>query len=104
MSTLLSPVVAVLTAVLARAHALASGLGLPPESMAAWLLALAILVACVRTAMLPLVVHGVRASHARARALPQLAALQRRYAGRRPRARRRDRAWLGGSGHPRVGG
>ena len=83
MSTLLSPVVAVLTAVLARAHALASGLGLPPESMAAWLLALAILVACVRTAMLPLVVHGVRASHARARALPQLAALQRRYAGRR---------------------
>lgn len=83
MSTLLSPVVAVLTAVLARAHALASGLGLPPESMAAWLLALAILVACVRTAMLPLVVHGVRASHARARALPKLAALQRRYAGRR---------------------
>jgi YidC/Oxa1 family membrane protein insertase len=47
------------------------------------LLAILLLVVAVRLAMLPLVVHGVRAAHARARANPQLRALQQKYAGTR---------------------
>lgn len=99
MSALLSPLVSLLTVVLAGAHDLLAALGLAPGSPLAWVLALAGLVVVVRGAMLPLVVHGVRSARARARAMPALTALQRRYAGRRDleslsRLRRERRAVL----------
>lgn len=79
----LSPVVSAGASVLAATHTLAGALGLAPGSAGAWLLAIALLVVVVRTAMLPFVIHSVRSAHARARATPQLRALQQRYAGRR---------------------
>lgn len=78
----INPLSHALAAVLAGAHALASSLGLAPASAAAWLAALALLVVAVRGLTVPLVLRGVRDSHARARARPQLLALQERYAGR----------------------
>ncbi|NUO33865.1 MAG: membrane protein insertase YidC [Dermatophilaceae bacterium] len=80
---LLSPVVSAAASVLAATHTLAGVVGLAPGSPGAWLLAIALLVVVVRVAMLPFVVHGVRSAHARARATPQLRALQQRYAGKR---------------------
>lgn len=80
---LLSPVVSAAASVLAATHTLAGAVGLAPGSAGAWLLAIALLVVVVRVAMLPFVVHGVRAAHTRARATPQLRALQQRYAGKR---------------------
>lgn len=85
MPDLLSPVVSAVAAALAATHTAAGALGLEAGSAGAWLLAILLLVVAVRTAMLPLVVHGVRATHARARANPQLRALQQRYAGTRDR-------------------
>ncbi|GAB3447445.1 hypothetical protein GCM10027517_31290 [Phycicoccus ginsengisoli] len=78
----INPVSHVLAAVLAGAHTLATSLGLAPGSAGAWLAALALLVVAVRGVTVPLVVRGVRDSHARAHARPQLLALQARYAGR----------------------
>ncbi|WP_295697296.1 membrane protein insertase YidC [Lapillicoccus sp.] len=86
MPDLLSPVTTVIAAILARTHSLAGLAGLAPGSGGAWLLAILLLVIIVRTAMLPLTIHGVRSAHARARATPQLQTLQRRYAGARDRA------------------
>lgn len=83
MDTLLTPITHALASVLAGAHSLATDLGLASGSATAWLLAIAAVVVTVRTLMLPLVVRGVRDSHARAKARPQLLALQRRYDGRR---------------------
>ena len=86
MPDLLSPLTTLLAAVLARTHAVAALAGLAPGSAGAWLLAILLLVIVVRTAMLPLTIHGVHSAHARARANSQLQTLQRRYAGARDRA------------------
>ncbi len=87
---LLNPVVAAVATVLATAHSIAATFGLPSGSGGAWLLAIAMLVGVVRTALLPVVVHGVRATHARARALPALTDLRRRFAGTRDLDRLRE--------------
>ncbi|MEW1952278.1 membrane protein insertase YidC [Terrabacter sp. NPDC080008] len=83
LSTVLSPVTHIVAAVLAATHDLAARLGLGPGSAGAWLLAVALLVVAVRTALLPLTIHGVRAAHARAHAAPQLRELRKRYTGSR---------------------
>ncbi len=83
MLDLLSPLTSLVAAVLATTHSLAGGLGLASGSAGAWLLAIVLLVVIVRTLTLPLVVHGVRASHARARATPDLRDLRARHAGAR---------------------
>lgn len=83
MPDLLSPLTSAVAGVLASTHSIASSLGLAAGSAGAWVVAILLLVIVVRAAMLPLVVHGVRATHARARANPQLRALQLRYAGKR---------------------
>lgn len=71
-----------IAAVLAGAHALLTGLGLPAAGSLTWILAIAVLVLTVRIALLPLVGHGVRLTHAGARARPHLRELQQQYAGR----------------------
>lgn len=64
--------------------------GLPPGSAGAWLLGIAMLVMVVRTALLPVAIHGVRLAHARARALPALTELGRGYEGTRDLDRLRE--------------
>ena len=101
MPDLLSPVTTIIAALLGRLHSVAALAGLAPGSAGAWLLAILLLVILVRTALLPLTIHGVHSAHARARATPELQALQHRYAGARDRAsldqlraeRRRINAW-----------
>ena len=83
LSTLLSPVTHAVAAVLAATHDAAAALGRSPGSASAWLLAVALLVVIVRTALLPVTIHAVRSSHARAHAAPQLRELRNRYAGSR---------------------
>ena len=68
---------------LAATHDVAGALGLSPGSAGAWLLAVLLLVVAVRTVLLPVTIHGVRSSHARAHAAPQLRELRQRYAGSR---------------------
>jgi YidC/Oxa1 family membrane protein insertase len=80
---LLSPFTHAVAAVLAATHDLAGAVGLSPGSAAAWLLAVALLVVAVRTVLLPVTIHQVRSSHARAHAAPQLRDLRQRYAGTR---------------------
>ncbi len=87
LESLLSPVTTAVAAVLAAAHDLAGSIGLSPGSGGAWLLAIALLVIAVRTALLPVTVYGVRAAHARAHAAPHLRELRSRYAGTRDRER-----------------
>ncbi|GAA2470957.1 membrane protein insertase YidC [Terrabacter carboxydivorans] len=81
LSALLSPVTHSVAAVLAATHDAAGAVGLSPGSAGAWLLAVLLLVVAVRTVLLPVTVHQVRSSHARAHAAPQLRELRRRYAG-----------------------
>jgi YidC/Oxa1 family membrane protein insertase len=83
MLALLSPVTNAVAAVLAATHDAAGALGLTPGSAGAWLLAVLLLVVAVRTVLLPVTIHGVRSSHARAHAAPQLRELRERYAGSR---------------------
>ena len=83
MLALLSPVTNAVAAVLAATHDAAGALGLTPGSAGAWLLAVLLLVVAVRTVLLPVTIHGVRSSHARAHAAPQLRELRQRYAGSR---------------------
>lgn len=83
MPDLLSPVVHALAAVLAATHDVACALGLSPGSAGAWLFAVLLLVVAVRTLLLPVALHSVRSSHARAHAAPQLRELRQRYAGTR---------------------
>jgi YidC/Oxa1 family membrane protein insertase len=83
MPALLSPVTNAVAAVLAATHDAAGALGLTPGSAGAWLLAVLLLVVAVRTVLLPVTIHGVRSSHARAHAAPQLRELRQRYAGSR---------------------
>ncbi len=81
MPDLLSPFTHAVAAVLAATHDVAGALGLSPGSAGAWLLAVLLLVVAVRTLLLPVTIHGVRSSHARAHAAPQLRELRQRYAG-----------------------
>lgn len=83
MPDLLSPLTSLVAATLAGTHTVAEALGLSAGSAGAWLLAIVLLVAAVRTAMIPLTLHGVRSAHARARATPALRALHQRHAGAR---------------------
>jgi len=83
MPDLLSPVTHAVAAVLAATHNVAGALGLSPGSASAWLLAVLLLVVVVRTLLLPFTLHGVRSTHARAHAAPQLRELRQRYAGSR---------------------
>ena len=69
---LLDPFTHVLAAVLSAAHAGLTALGLDSHAGLTWLLCIAAVVALVRVALLPFVVHGVRTAHAAARARPQL--------------------------------
>lgn len=83
LSALLSPVTHAVAAVLAATHDAAGAVGLSPGSAGAWLLAVLLLVVAVRTVLLPVTIHQVRSSHARAHAAPQLRELRQRYAGSR---------------------
>lgn len=83
MPDLLSPLTTAVAAVLSATHDVAGALGLSPGSAGAWLLAILLLVVAVRTVLLPVTIHGVRSSHARAHAAPQLRELRQRYAGTR---------------------
>jgi YidC/Oxa1 family membrane protein insertase len=81
--SVLDPFSHALAVIIAAAHSGISALGADPASGTTWVLCIAALVAVVRLAMLPLVIHGVRQAHAAARARPQLQALAKRYRGRR---------------------
>lgn len=78
----LDPLSHALAAVIATAHAGLTALGAGPASGATWVLCIAAVVAVVRIALLPLAVHGVRLTHATARARPQLRELERRFRSR----------------------
>ena len=80
---LIDPLSHVLAGVLASAHAVLASLGLDPSSGPIWILSVAAVVVTVRLALLPLAVHGVRASHAAAHARPQLRRLAERYRNRK---------------------
>ncbi|PVG80604.1 hypothetical protein DDE18_22355 [Nocardioides gansuensis] len=81
--SLLDPLSHALATLVAGLHSGATTLGVDAAAGTTWLLVIAAVVAVVRTALLPLVVHGVRHSHASALARPQLDALARRYRNRR---------------------
>jgi YidC/Oxa1 family membrane protein insertase len=81
--SILDPLTHALAATLAAAHAALTGLGADPTSGATWLLSIAAIVVVVRTALLPLTVHGVRLARASARARPHLRQLEEQYRGRR---------------------
>jgi YidC/Oxa1 family membrane protein insertase len=80
--SLLEPFSHALAAVLAATHHAVTDLGADPSSGLTWLLCLAAVVALVRVALLPLVVHGVRQAHAAAHARPHLQQVADRYRGR----------------------
>jgi YidC/Oxa1 family membrane protein insertase len=84
-STLMSPFLQVVSFVLVVAHSLLVRAGGDPQAGLVWAGSIALLVAVVRSALLPVVVHQVRTAHAAARARPALAAVRARYHGRRDR-------------------
>jgi YidC/Oxa1 family membrane protein insertase len=84
--SVLDPLSHALAAVLAVAHAGLTAVGADPTSGLVWVLCIAAVVAVVRMALLPLVVHGVRLAHATARARPQLRELENRFRGRQDAA------------------
>jgi YidC/Oxa1 family membrane protein insertase len=81
--SVLDPLSHALAGVVAGAHDALGALGADPSSGPTWLLSLAAVVVVVRLAMLPLVVRGVRQTHAAARARPRLQDLTRRYRNRK---------------------
>lgn len=81
--SVLAPLSHALATLVAAAHTLLTDLGADPASGLTWVLCLALVVAVVRVALLPLAIHGVRHAHASARARPHLNALARRYRNRR---------------------
>lgn len=82
MPDLLLPLKYAVAAVLAGAHTALTSLGLDPHAGLTWALAIAAVVAAVRSALLPFVVHGVRAGRAAALAAPRLAQLRARHVDR----------------------
>ncbi len=83
--SLLDPLSHALAAVVAAAHTSLASVGADPTAATTWLLSIAAVVLCVRLALLPVVVHGVRLAHASAKARPQLHELTERYRGRTDR-------------------
>lgn len=81
--SVLDPVSHALATVVAGAHSGLTALGADPDAGSTWLLSVAAVVAVVRLALLPLVVRGVRQSHAASRARPHLRALAERYRHRK---------------------
>ena len=81
--TLLDPLTHALAALIAAAHTALTSLGADPTAGTTWLLCIAVVVVAVRTALLPLVAHGVRLAHASARARPHLDDLAKRYRNRK---------------------
>jgi len=81
--SLLDPISDALAAVIAALHVGLTSLGADPAAGTTWLLCIAAVVVVVRVALLPVVAHGVRVSHASARARPHLQDLARRYRNRR---------------------
>jgi YidC/Oxa1 family membrane protein insertase len=81
--SVLDPLSHALAALLAAAHTVVTSLGLDPAAGTTWALCIAVLVAAVRIALLPLAFRTVRHVHAAARARPQLDELTRRYRNRR---------------------
>ncbi|WP_340540756.1 membrane protein insertase YidC [Nocardioides sp. GXZ039] len=81
--SVLAPLSHALAAVVAGAHAGLTSLGSDPDAGATWALSIAAVVVVVRTALLPLVIHGVRSAHAAARARPALRELGERFKGKR---------------------
>ncbi|MGH8837137.1 MAG: membrane protein insertase YidC [Actinomycetes bacterium] len=79
----LDPLTRALAAALAAVHAGLTSLGADPASGTTWLLCIAAIVVVMRSALLPLVAHGVRLAHASARARPDLQELAERYRGRK---------------------
>jgi YidC/Oxa1 family membrane protein insertase len=83
--SLLDPLSHALAALIAAAHTGLTQVGADPAAGSTWLLCIAAVVVTVRLALLPLVAHGVRLSHASARARPHLQALTERYRSRTDR-------------------
>lgn len=81
--SVLDPVSHALAAVVAGAHSGLTALGADPSAGTTWLLCIATVVAVVRLALLPLVVRGVRQTHAAARARPHLKKIAECYRDRR---------------------
>ncbi len=80
--SVLEPLSHALALVVATAHSALTSLGADPSAGLTWVLCVALVVIVVRLALVPLVVHGVRVSHASARARPHLQELTRRYRNR----------------------
>jgi YidC/Oxa1 family membrane protein insertase len=104
----LDPLSHVLAALIAAAHVGLTSLGADPTTGTTWLLCIAVVVAAVRVALLPLVAHGVRLAHASARARPHLRDLAKRYRNRTdPESARRHmearRRIAAEHGMPRLG-
>jgi YidC/Oxa1 family membrane protein insertase len=83
--SLLDPLSHALAALIAAAHTGLTQVGADPAAGSTWLLCIAAVVVTVRLALLPLVAHGVRLSHASARARPHLQELTERYRSRTDR-------------------
>jgi YidC/Oxa1 family membrane protein insertase len=81
--SILDPLSHALAALIAAAHGGLTSLGADPTAGTTWLLCIAVVVVAVRVALLPLVAHGVRLSHASARARPHLQDLAKRYRNRK---------------------
>ena len=79
----LEPLSHALAALIAAAHGALTSLGADPTAGTTWLLCIAVVVVAVRIVLLPLVAHGVRLSHASARARPHLQDLAKRYKNRK---------------------
>jgi YidC/Oxa1 family membrane protein insertase len=106
--SILDPLSHALAALIAAAHVGLTSLGADPTAGATWLLCIAAVVVAVRVALLPLVGHGVRLTHASARARPHLQDLAKRYRNRKdPRSARRlmdeRRRIAAEHGMPRLG-
>jgi YidC/Oxa1 family membrane protein insertase len=106
--SLLEPLSHALAAVIAAAHAGLTSVGAEPTAGVTWVLCIAAVVVTVRTALLPVVVHGVRLAHASARARPHLAELTKRYRGKTDaesvrRMMEERRRITGEHGVPRLG-
>lgn len=80
--SLLEPVQHALAAVVAGVHSGLTALGADASSGLTWCLSIAAVVVVVRTALLPIVFHGVKMAHASSRARPHLKAVAERYKNR----------------------
>ena len=84
--SVLDPLSHALAAIFSAAYTGFTLLGADPAAGTTWVLCIATVVLVVRMALLPLVIHGVRQTHASAKGRPQLQALAQRYRTRTDRA------------------